>query len=72
MMWIEHDPKRVKTLMRQKRLTTLGVARRSRGQLSQPTVSRLASGKTRKSQSAKIEALAKVLYVPVETLLKEK
>ena len=70
-MYVAYSPTQVKSLMRQKGLTTLDVARRARGQLSQPTVSRLASGKLRSAQHAKLEALAKVLKVPVENLLKE-
>ena len=70
-MYVKPNHKEIRTLMIQKGLNACDVARGSGCQLSQPTISRLASGKTKKAQSAKIEALAKVLYVPVETLLKQ-
>jgi DNA-binding Xre family transcriptional regulator len=68
-MYVKPNHKEIRTLMARKGLNTYDVANRSKGSVSQPTMSRLTTGKMEKAQRSKIEAVAKVLRVPVEDLL---
>jgi transcriptional regulator with XRE-family HTH domain len=71
MMYVRPDHKEIRRLMNLKGLNTYEVANRSNGSVSQPTISRLTTGKMEKAQRIKLEAVAKVLRVPVENLVKE-
>lgn len=68
-MYVNPNYEEIRTIMARKGLNTYDVANRSKGSVSQPTISRLTTGKLEKAQRSKIEALARVLRVPVEDLL---
>ncbi len=68
-IYVKPDHKEIKRLMYRKGLNTYEVANRTKGTVTQPTVSRLTTGKMEKAQHAKIETLARVLGIPMEDLL---
>jgi transcriptional regulator with XRE-family HTH domain len=68
MAWIPYSPYRVRVAIRTRGLTASDIARRSRGVLSPATIRNLEKSVYQQVESARLTALAKALYIPVEEL----
>lgn len=68
-MHVRYSPEAIKQAMRIKNLSPRDIDRRSNGRITHTSVYALMKGQYKKSQYSKLEALARVLRVPVEDLL---
>ena len=68
MGWIPYSPYRVRVAIRTRGLTASDIARRSKGTLSFSTVRNMERGIYDRVESARLEALAKALYIPIKEL----
>jgi hypothetical protein len=68
MSWIAYDPRAVRRAIVLKGLSAEDVARRTDGRLSGETIRRMQKGAHPTCESAKLETLARALYVDTEEL----
>jgi transcriptional regulator with XRE-family HTH domain len=68
MAHVTYDPKKIRTAIRGRGLTANDISRRSRGALSPNVIRNMETGLNKTVQEAKLEALARALYVPVDDL----
>jgi hypothetical protein len=68
MAWIAYDPRAVRNAIALKGLSSEDVARRTKGRLSGETIRRMQRGVHPTCESAKLETLARALFVDTEDL----
>ncbi len=68
MAWIAYDPRGVRNAIALKGLSAEDVARRTDGRMSGETIRRMQKGTHPTCESAKLETLARALYLDIEEL----
>jgi hypothetical protein len=70
-MWVEYDLDILRSKIKSLGISPNDVSKRTRGQVSRITVSRMMKGHMDTCQRDKVEALARALMIPADQLIKE-
>jgi hypothetical protein len=68
-MWVEYDPDILRSKIRSLGISPNDVSKRTKGEVSRTTVSRMMKGDMETCQRDKLEAISKALGIPTKDLL---
>lgn len=66
---VEYNPKNIKTLMIRRGLNPVDISKRTRGAVGKSAIYDMTKGQYGKTQTIKLQAVAKALSVPLEDLI---